>query len=736
MEVSGYVDNIVYRNEENGYTVLVLKNGEKEMTLVGTFNYINPGEYIVADGEEVFHDIYGQQIKVSKYEIKVSRDELSIRKYLGSGAIKGIGEKMAKRIVDTFGGETFDIIESQPERLAEIKGITLKKARTIYDQVTEQRNMRDAFIYLQQFGISINLSVKIYKKYGDRLFAVLKENPYKLAEDIEGVGFKTSDKIAEISGIAIDSKFRILSGIRYTLYEASAFGHTCIPKDELYLEAKSLLGVDFDIDECINDLLMDNKIKAVVINEVEYIYDYAFFNIEMSVATRLKKIADTASDFSINSDMLLEVVEGELKLEFEDQQRMAIIEALKEGLLVITGGPGTGKTTIINGIINMFMMEGKNVKLCAPTGRAAKRMMESTGKEATTIHRLLEIYAGADEFEGLAGRDESEPVEADVIIVDEMSMVDIRLMNMLLKAVPNGCHLILVGDKDQLPSVGPGNVLRDIIDSKVFKTVELKKIFRQSEESDIVVNAHKINEGTSINLDNNSKDFFYLGRDNVKSILSTIYSLITSRLPGFVNCDMSDIQVLTPMRKGPLGVESLNKFLQENLNPKDINKYEKEYGDKLFREGDKVMQVKNNYKLEWEIRNDRGTLIDSGSGVFNGDTGVVQGINEAADLLSVKFDDGRVVYYEFSSLGELELAYAVTIHKSQGSEYPAVILPLLTGPWQLFNRNLLYTAVTRAKKCVCIVGSENTFNKMINNVSTRKRYSGLKEKIETIAMLG
>ncbi|SKA63983.1 exodeoxyribonuclease V alpha subunit [Eubacterium uniforme] len=728
VKLAGYVERILYSSPNSDYKIIVVESEDGSHTCVGNI-IINEGEYIVLEGEEIFHDTYGEEIKVSSYEVKISNDELSIRKYLGSGAIKGIGKTMAGRIVDKFGDKTFEIIENEPERLAEVKGISRKGALTIYEQVSNQRSMRDAMIFLQKYGVTTGLAAKIYNLYGNELFNILKTNPYKLADDIEGVGFKIADDIAGKVGIEVDSEYRIKSGITYVLSMAAQNGNTCLDINTLKSKSVEILGVDYDIDKYLKDMLIEQRIKVCNIDGVDFVYDILFYNVEKNIAQNLLKIKDGYEKFSINDDILKRVESG-IDLHFNEEQMHAIKEAASEGVMVITGGPGTGKTTIINGIISMCTYLGKSVKLAAPTGKAAKRITESTGYEASTIHRLLEITKGGDASEEYVGRDEFNPIEAEVIIIDEMSMVDIFLMKALLKAIPYGAHLVLVGDKDQLPSVGPGNVLKDIIESGVIKVIELKMIFRQSEHSDIIVNAHMINDGKKVDLTKKSKDFVYVKRDEAYSILGATKTLVMDKLPSYVNSDIGSIQVLTPMKKGVLGVENFNKYLQSCINPKDTGKAEKEYGDKLFREGDKVMQIKNNYDYEWEYENNKGIVIERGTGIFNGDTGIILQISEFANMMRIRFDDGKIVNYKFEDLSDLELAYAITIHKSQGSEYPAVVIPLLTGPMQLMNRNILYTAITRAKQCVCIVGSSEMFSHMIENKSTQIRYSGLKDRLK------
>ena len=599
----------------------------------------------------------------------------------------------------------------------------------IASQVNEKRDLRQAMIFLQQFGITMNLAVKIYNKYGQEVYGILKENPYRLADDIEGVGFRTADDIAAKAGIRTDSDFRVRSGILYTLFQASGEGHTFLPQEELTAKTSELLGIDKNIiEKNYMDLSIDRKIIMKQSGEQTQIYSASFYYMEANTATMLREL-DIAYDVAdAEIEQRIHNIEKQTGMQLDEHQVQAVKEAVRNGLLVITGGPGTGKTTTINTIIRYFEMEGMDIFLAAPTGRAAKRMSETTGFEARTIHRMLELNGG---MEGSAGfeRNETNPLETDLVIIDEMSMVDITLMNSLLKAIAPGTRLILVGDINQLPSVGPGSVLKDIIQSEAFNVVMLTKIFRQASTSDIIVNAHKINRGEEVSLDNKSMDFFFLKRYEADIIINVVLQLVKQKLPKFVDATPYDIQVLTPMRKGLLGVERLNGILQQYLNPPDKSKREKEHGDMVFREGDKVMQTKNNYQLEWEICTKFGLTVDKGMGIFNGDMGIITEINDFAETMTVEFDEGRKVEYSYKLLDELELAYAITIHKSQGSEYPAVVIPLLSGPSMLMNRNLLYTAVTRARKCVTLVGNDATFNQMIQNTSQQKRYSGLCDRI-------
>jgi len=731
--VTGYIDHIIFRNEDNGYTVLVLKGTEgddEELTCVGTFPVISQGATIEASGNFINHHIYGKQFQITSFTEKMPEDAMAMERYLGSGAIKGIGAALAARIVRRFGADTLRIVEEEPERLAEIKGISEKKAREIAAQMEEKADMRKAMMFLQKYGISLNLGAKIYQKYGDSVYSVLQENPYRLADDISGVGFKIADEIAGRIGIHTDSDYRIKSGMMYTLLQATGEGHVYLPKEELFQRSSELLGVDVSyMEKHLMDLSMERKVIQKEEGETVLVYPSRFYYLELNTARMLRELNIDCPEDEAFVQRRIAQIEKETGTTLDEMQKKAVTEAAGHGLFILTGGPGTGKTTTINAIIRFFEGEGSELRLAAPTGRAAKRMTEATGYEAQTIHRLLELNGmPEEERQGQAvhfERNAENPLEADVIIIDEMSMVDIQLMHSLLLAVTAGTRLILVGDENQLPSVGPGNVLRDIIRSGEFPVVELKKIFRQASESDIVVNAHKINRGEQVTLSNKSSDFFFLKRQDADIIIRVVIALIQEKLPGYVEAKPFDIQVLTPMRKGLLGVERLNQILQRYLNPPEPSKKEKEYGQGLFREGDKVMQIRNNYQLEWEIRGRYGIPVDKGVGVFNGDTGILKTINEFSETAEVEFEDGRCAEYSFKQLEELELAYAVTIHKSQGSEYPAVVIPLLSGPRMLLNRNLLYTAVTRARRCVTIVGSEETFREMIKNEKQQRRYSSL-----------
>ncbi len=735
-KVQGFIDHFIYRNDQNGYSVIELHMEDEDIICVGYFPSNSQGESVEICGEYVEHAVYGRQLKASKIETITPKDAEQMERYLASGAIKGVGPALAKRIIKKFGGDTFRIIEQEPERLVEIKGISERIAIDISTQMDEKRELREAMIFLQKYGISNTLSLKIYDKYGARLYHVLKENPYQMAEELDGIGFKKADEIAKKIGIRTDSEYRIKSGICYTLLQSMSEGHVYLPKEELIKRASALLQVkDEQIEMELPNLAIEKRLSIKTENNMVCCYISQIYYEELSCAKMLHE-----HNLMINNEKEEKIqnkvanTEKALNISLDELQRQAVIQAVKSGILVITGGPGTGKTTTINTIIHYFEKEGCDIMLAAPTGRAAKRMTEATGFEAKTIHRMLELNGSfaEDEKKAKFERNEDNPLEADVFIIDEMSMVDIHLFYALLKAIPLGARLIMVGDMNQLPSVGPGQVLRDVIESDSFPVVVLKKIFRQAGESDIVINAHKINNGELITLDNKSNDFFFLERENINVIYKHLVLLILEKLPGYVKADSMQIQVLTPMRKGGLGVEALNKILQEYMNPPSKEKKEHEYGDFVFREGDKVMQTKNDYQLEWEIVSKYNITIDRGIGVFNGDMGIICEINEFSQTVIVEFDEKKRVTYLYAQLDELELAYAITIHKSQGSEYPAVIIPLLGGPKQLMNRNLLYTGITRAKRCVTLLGSKQTIYDMITNENEKKRYTGLQMRIREI----
>ena len=743
--IKGFIDHIIYRNKENGYTVLNLLTQEGELTCVGFFKTMDQGETIEAQGEYALHQIYGKQFKIEQYKILPPGDEISVERYLSSGAVKGVGEALARRIVKAFGADTYRIIEEEPERLAEVKGISLRKAREIAASVYEKRDARDAMTFLQGYGISNTLALRIYETYGMGLYGIMKENPYKLAEDIQGIGFRIADEIAARVGIHTDSDYRIRSGLLYTLQRAGGEGHCYLPAERLLSEAGALLEIEPSLMEPqLQNLAMDKKliIKMPAPGETaRRVYASTFYYAELNCARLLHELNISEDFLPAQEEALIrkiDQVEKELSITLDGLQKRSVLESVRNGVFILAGGPGTGKTTTINAIIRYFLSQGMDIFLAAPTGRAAKRMTEATGYEARTIHRMLEL-SGAALLEGKAARferNEENPLEADVIIVDEMSMVDIFLFQSLLKAISVGTRLIMVGDVNQLPSVGPGQVLADLIKSQAFCTVTLEKIFRQAQESDIVLNAHRIHAGVELALDNKSRDFFFLERNDVNVIYKHMIQLILEKLPRYVEATPYDIQVLTPMRKGKLGVETLNGILQKYLNPPDERKRECHVGDTLFREGDKVMQIKNNYQLAWEVVSRYNIPIDQGMGIFNGDLGVIRAIDDYAKEVVVEFDEHRRVTYPYAGLDEIELAYAVTIHKSQGSEYPAVIMPLLSGPHMLFNRNLLYTGVTRARTCVTILGSRATLLDMIANNQENRRYTGFADQIVSLAADG
>ena len=736
--VEGFIDHIIYRNGDNGYTVLSLIVDGEELTCVGFFQYINEGETIRAARHYTEHAAYGQQFKIESFETIVPTDAMAIERYLASGAIKGIGAALSARIVRRFGEDTLRIMQEEPERLAEVKGISERKAREIGEQMAEQEDMRKAMLFLQKYGINLSLGSKIYQFYGQEMYRVFQVNPYKMAEDIPGVGFKTADEIAARLGIQADSEYRIRSGLYYVLTLAAGEGHVYLPKQVLIDRTAQLLGVEPErMEKHIMDMAIEHKITIrELLREQDagpqpIVYANQYYYLELNTARMLKELNILCEEKEEVIEKRLERLEKNSEIVLEEEQKRAVITAVKSGVMILTGGPGTGKTTTINAIIRYFTSQGEDILLAAPTGRAAKRMTETTGYEASTIHRLLELKPSGELTEGVRfDRNAQNPLETDVIIIDEMSMVDIHLMHALLSAIPVGTRLILVGDVNQLPSVGPGSVLEDMIRSRAFPVVQLNRIFRQASESSIVVNAHKINRGEKVDLKVKTKDFLFLNYIDPNQIISIIRWLVQDKLPAYVDADLFDIQVLTPMRKGPLGVENLNRILQRYLNPPEEGKKERVYGEHVFRQGDKVMQIKNDYQLEWEIRGKYGIPVEKGMGIFNGDMGVIREINEFAELMTIEFDEGRFVDYSFKQLEELELAYAITIHKSQGSEYPAVVIPLLSGPKMLMSRNLLYTAVTRARRCVAIIGSDQTFDAMVANRMERNRYTTLDLRIQ------
>jgi len=735
--LNGTVEDIIYYNKDNGYCVFSIQALDDEVVCIGTLPQIHEGETLKLTGSWVVHPLYGKQFQVQFYEKSIPTTEEGIEKYLASGVIRGIGPKIAKKIVGRFGEATFYVIEEKPERLVEIKGITNEKAHSISAVFQEQHELRRAMIFMQEFGVSPNVAMKIYKKYKSKTYEIVKSNPYRLADDIFGIGFKMADKLAATAGIPADSAQRIQSGIKYLLNQSVGNGHIYLPKAKLLQEASILLQInEVAVEHELQELQVERKIWQEKIQEVDCVYLNSFYYAELAVA---KKLLELSEEFESNySDKELEkAIIKTTKISgicLAEEQQEAVRQAMTNGVLIITGGPGTGKTTTIRTIIDLLKREEQEILLAAPTGRAAKRMKEATNMEAQTIHRMLGInFIGEDIRRQTFDKNEENPLEADVLIVDESSMIDMMLMQALMRAVAVGTRVIFVGDVDQLPSVGAGNVLKDMIASGLLKTVRLNRIFRQAQESAIIMNAHRINRGEEPTLNEKEKDFFFMKRAYSEDVVSTIVELVTKRLPKFLNCDgKKDIQILTPMRKSPIGVQNLNAVLQQALNPPSNGKTQKEYRNVIFRLGDKVMQIKNNYNMVWKVYNEMGKRVDEGVGVFNGDEGTITDISESREILQVSFEDSKVVDYDFTQLDELELAYAITIHKSQGSEYPVVILPIHSGPPMLMTRNLLYTAVTRAKQLVVIVGLPDMVSAMIANNKEVGRYSSLELRIQNL----
>ncbi|EGT0012276.1 ATP-dependent RecD-like DNA helicase [Clostridium perfringens] len=732
--LNGIVESIVFKSSDTGYTVIKFRENNIIHTAVGVLPHVKEGQNLKITGSWVNHSQFGKQFKVEECEEILPTSKDGIEKYLSSGIIQGIGPVTAKKIVNKFGEDTLNILDNNIERLKEIEGIGKKKLETIIESYREQRELKNITIFLQTHGLSVNQCLKIYKKYGASSVDTVKNNPYILCDEISGIGFKTSDKIARSLGIEIDSPFRIQSGIRYVINEFCANGHTFMPKDELIKEASNVLTVSGDIiEENIKNAALDRKIKLERVNDKEGVFTIPNYYCELGITNRILTLAiSNFQDISVDVDHLILQFEKKNNITFAESQKDAIISAFQNGIEIITGGPGTGKTTIIKCIIEIFETCGLKVLLGAPTGRAAKRMSESTGKEATTIHRMLDMGVFEKEESVFVTNAEEHSLEADVVIIDEASMIDITLMNALLKSIKVGTRLIIVGDVDQLPSVGAGNVLNDFIESGFTKVVRLKEIFRQGKESMIVVNAHKINKGEMPKLNEKGTDFFFIRNDIQEGILNTIIDLINTRLPKFnSNWDkLKSIQVLVPMKKGVLGVTNLNERIQNVLNPKAPYKKEKEFRSMVFREGDKVMQIKNNYSLKWTRIAGKGE--HEGSGVFNGDMGFIESIDLEGKKLSIIFDDERRVIYDFMYLDELDLAYAITIHKSQGSEFPVVIIPAYIGAPLLMNRNLLYTGITRAKEMVVVVGIPKALKYMVDNTRSMERYSSLNWRIKEV----
>lgn len=739
LTIEGIVEKVTFYNSENGYsvfTVTEIKGREDEdITCVGYAPSISQGESVKITGTVVTHHFYGEQINIEICEKTEPKSERAIELYLASGVIKGIGPKIAGKIVDKFGKDTLYIMDTEPERLAEIRGISREKAMAIGEVYREKTEERHALLFLGEYGITPSYAIRIYKRYKDKTVDIVTKNPYSLAEDIFGIGFKTADKIAENVGIAKDSPFRIRAGVKYILNHGANNGNVYLPIEEVVAQTSELLQIQNEIISTeLTSMHIENQIWIERTEDITKVYLNFFYYAEGYTARKLYELSTSVTDKKYNYENEIDALENAQKIRFAPQQREAIQAAMENGVLVITGGPGTGKTTIINAIIKLCEAEGYEIELAAPTGRAAKRMEEATGHKAQTIHRLLGIsFVNENSRNQTFEKDEDNPLEAEVIIIDESSMIDILLMHSLLKAIPQGTRLIIVGDSNQLPSVGPGNVLRDIINSGVIRVCRLTEIFRQAQESAIITNAHKINKGEYPDLKQKDKDFFFMRRNNAQDISSLLVSLVSTRLPKYLNCDpIRDIQILTPMRKSPLGVTALNALLQDALNPPSHNKREREFRGIKFREGDKVMQIKNNYNVEWKII-EKGKIVEDGVGVFNGDEGIITYMDIDNEYVEILFDDNKVVHYDFTQMDEIDLSYAVTIHKSQGSEYKAVIMPLLNGPDMLMSRNLLYTGLTRAKELAVITGAENTVYRMVDNNREVSRYTSLSVKLKEFA---
>lgn len=742
MVLKGSVDSFKYVNETNRFGIFNFCTSdvsEGNIVVTGNVFGISEGDYIEVTGTEVDHPVYGKQIKMTSFKAVQPTDTDAVIKYLASGALRGVGPKLAMRIFAMFGEKTLDILENEPERLAEVKGISANMAQNIALEYYEKKNVRDAMIFLQGYNISNTLAAKIYDKYEEDIYTIVREHPYKMAEDIYGIGFKTVDEIASNVGIAKNSKERIEAGICYVLMNAMEEGHTYLPREILTETASEKLQVTGDlIDECLVDLNLSGKIKQV---KPDKIFLKGVYLEEAYCASKLKKLKDAFTEVEETEEERelfehdLKAIEDKYAFELDDSQKSAIDKGINNGIFLLTGGPGTGKTTIIKALIEFFYNAGCDVMLAAPTGRAAKRMKEATGYEAKTLHRLLEAGVVSDDRNKTRfARNEANQLDADVYIVDEMSMVDVFLFSAFLKAVPVGSRVIFVGDMNQLPSVGPGNIFRDLIGSGYFATSTLEKIHRQSEDSKIIVNAHLVNKGKVPPLDKNSenKDFFFLERSDRRILIRDTVDLLMNRIPAKFGADPFDIQILSPSRKGELGVEALNRTLQECINPKDPRKQEVVRGDTIYRVGDKVMQIKNNYDIPWTIRGKNGIPLEEGTGVFNGDIGRIIGVNAFEKSVTVLYDDSKEVTYVRDETEEIETAYVTTIHKAQGSEFPAIIMVLLDTPRQLLSRNLLYTGITRATKCVMILGSEQKVREMVENDSEKRRFTDFTERLNEV----
>ena len=733
MALTGTIEEIVYRNEDNGYTVARMEKDDSLVTVVGKFIDVQVGSLVTLDGK--FEKTkYGVQYCFDTYQISMPKSLAGIEKYLGSGLIRGVGPITAKKIVSRFGSDTLDILEYTPQKLAQISGISEKKATEIGFSFKEHRDVQNTIMFLQNFNITTNMALKIYNVYHEKTADIVKSNPYKLVEDIDGIGFLTADRIAQNAGLPQDSLFRIRAGLIHVLKTScEKNGNTYLPKKLLLEESSKTLSLPLEeneskFSEAFDTLCVDHTAITTWLDGAEIVMLAKYYYYENAIAQKLVWLANCQKDENYDVTDDISNFEQRNHITFHEEQKKAIIGAINNGVFVITGGPGTGKTTIIKCILEILTAQQKTVSLVAPTGRAAKRMSDSTGREAKTIHRLLEVNVIQSD-ESFFVHNESNPLKTDVVIVDEVSMVDVSLMCNLLKAMPRDCKLILVGDKDQLPSVGPGNVLSDILQSSVISYCMLTKIFRQDEKSLIITNAHLINEGKMPLIDNSSMDFFFDSKNDPESIKNTILDLVTIRLPKFLQVSPQSIQVLAPLKAGVCGIENLNKVLQEKINPPSSGKRQVEFGRITFREGDKVMQMSNNYDLEWKKH---GRFADeTGKGVFNGDIGFISTIDPNTSEVIVEFEDGRICLYTRPDLIDLSLSYAITIHKSQGSEFDTVIIPAIAGPSIILTRNLIYTAVTRAKKMVVIVGEKQYLKRMVSNKYTATRFTLLKKMLMT-----
>ncbi len=730
-ELKGSIEEIIFYNEENGYLVaLVSDENEEPVTVVGNMLLAREGKSFVFRGKTVLHPTYGVQFAFEEYKETVPTTAEGIEAFLSSGIVRGIGPKTAALIVKRFGDRTLDILENNPQELLSVDGIGEKKIKIIEESFREHREISGLVIFLREHGISTSMAARLYKKYSGNAIRVIEENPYRLVDDIWGVGFKTADDIAFNLGIDKDSEYRVECGIKYILNRDAGDGHTFLPENELLEKASAMLGLESaQIEEVLETMPFNGDIRIEKLENRDCVFLMPFFRAETNVCSNLVRLLNEEhKPLYADVDGILAGIQAEMDIRLEREQMDAVKSAAENGICVITGGPGTGKTTIINTIIRLFERSGLETAVAAPTGRAAKRITETSGFEAKTIHRLLEyVYAGGDDGEVGFQKNSNSPLDADVVIIDEASMIDILLMNALLSAMKNGSRLILVGDADQLPPVGAGNVLRDIIDSELVHTVKLRKIFRQAGESLIVVNAHRINGGEYPCYNEKDKDFFLLKKSGASDILETVRNLCAERLPAFYTeyDPVKDVQVIAPLKKGTVGTINLNKELQEILNPPSKKLNEKVFKNRIFREGDKVMQIKNNYDIEWKNLED----YSDGCGIFNGDVGYIRRIDKEFNEITVVFEEVKAAVYDATRFDELELAYAVTVHKSQGSEYPIVVIPLSWIPPVMATRNLLYTAVTRAKKAVIIVGTREIMNSMVDNNRISQRYSGLKARL-------